>query len=198
MRGGGAGSWGVVISASFQTFPTFLGTVHVADIMVNSSTAMGDIATVHAKHIFDWDAFRAGQYFYVSSTGTNTSGYLLRTTTYFRDVSTTQAISLMEPFLDDARRQGASVEGEHAAQAIINDLLFMEDDDVGLNGVLGSRIIPASVYRESPEAVGSTYTSILNGGISKWVINWQCLQRRLILNSSILGHLLLGGMFSRF
>ncbi|KAF8527008.1 FAD-binding domain-containing protein [Hysterangium stoloniferum] len=34
LRGGGAGSWGVIVSTTFRTFPTFNGVYHVANIMI--------------------------------------------------------------------------------------------------------------------------------------------------------------------
>jgi len=37
MRGGGAGSWGVIVSATFQTFPTFNVTLSDVRIFMNWS-----------------------------------------------------------------------------------------------------------------------------------------------------------------
>ncbi|KAJ7635622.1 hypothetical protein B0H17DRAFT_961423, partial [Mycena rosella] len=46
LRGGGAGSWGVIFFATFRTFPTFDEAFSVIQIAASSNAAMG--ATVHA------------------------------------------------------------------------------------------------------------------------------------------------------
>jgi FAD/FMN-containing dehydrogenase len=79
MRGGGAGSWGVIISATFRTVPTFNTTTHVAVFTTNSVVGLPTVAAIHAKHIFDWDSFRSGQYFYIIAANQ------MRVTTYFKD-----------------------------------------------------------------------------------------------------------------
>lgn len=56
MRGGGAGSWGVIVSATFQTFPTFDAAISFITISTNTTEQMAQVAKVHAEHIFDLDA----------------------------------------------------------------------------------------------------------------------------------------------
>ncbi len=51
LRGGGAGSWGVVVSATFRTFPTFNATTSLVSMVANDTVALGSIIAVHAKHI---------------------------------------------------------------------------------------------------------------------------------------------------
>ncbi|KAJ7933222.1 hypothetical protein B0H13DRAFT_2509506 [Mycena leptocephala] len=60
--------------------------------------------------------------------------------------------------------------------ALINDILYMTDDSAGFNVALGSRLIPATTYRNSPQTVRKVYKELLDVGA---------------LN--ILGHLVAGG-----
>lgn len=42
------------------------------------------------------------------------------------------------------------VQTEETSTGLSNDLLFVDDDQLGLNDILGSRLIPAKVYEENP------------------------------------------------
>jgi hypothetical protein len=68
MRGGGPGSWGVVISATIRTFPTLNFVLHRSLISLNSTSAVAALVELHANHIFDWDDFYASQYFTLEAT----------------------------------------------------------------------------------------------------------------------------------
>jgi len=169
MRGGGAGSWGVIVSATFQTFPTFNVTFSGVRIFTNTSKEMGDIAALHAKHIFDWDPFRIGQYFYVLtnvSSNATTATNMMLVASYFPNTTVDQATAALTPFLDGARAQGAFVQEENLSLSV-NDILFTADDDSGHNLVLGSRLMPTSTYRDRPEEIGQMYTKLLDGGATK-------------------------------
>jgi hypothetical protein len=161
MRGGGAGSWGVIVSATFRTFPTFNVTLSGVRIFTNTSKEMGDIATLHAKHIFHWDPFRVGQYFYVLtgiSSNATTATNMMLVATFFPNTPVDQAAAAMKPFLDGARAHGALVQEENIPLSV-NDALFNADDDSGLNLVIGSRLMPASTYRDRPEEIGQSIPS---------------------------------------
>ena len=46
----------------------------------------------------------------------------------------------------------------------INDALTFSDDFVGVNLVLGSRLVSASAYRRNATLVGEVYLQLLNAG----------------------------------
>lgn len=138
---------------------------------------MGNVATAHAKHIFDWDSLRAGQYFYLSSTnftgvgvpGNPTGpGLVMFIVTFFPNATTAQADAALQPFIKDVKAQGAVIT-QQTAQSEINAALLSADDLCGGNLVLGSRLIPTSTYRHSPETVGEVYEELLKGGATKYV-----------------------------
>jgi FAD/FMN-containing dehydrogenase len=162
MRGGGAGSWGVVTSATFKTFPTFNVSFSVLLISTPDAQTMGEVAALHAKHLFDWGD--AGQYYWVQ---TNlTSGLLTMTTnTYFPNTSVEDAQQALDPWLDACVAAGATITtATEMTKIIINDALTVPDDNTygtGFDWVLGSRLMPASVYSTQPEAIGAMYTKIL-------------------------------------
>jgi hypothetical protein len=162
MRGGGAGSWGVVTSATFKTFPTFNVAFSVVLISTPNAQTMGEVATLHAKHLFDWGD--AGQYYWVQ-TNLTTGLLTMATYTFFPRASVDDAQKALDPWLDACIAAGATV--THALEMTkmnINDALTIQDDNTygtGFDWVLGSRLMPSSVYATQPEAIGAMYTKIL-------------------------------------
>ncbi|KAG7440497.1 FAD-binding domain-containing protein [Guyanagaster necrorhizus] len=177
LRGGGAGSWGVVVSATFRTFPTFSATYSLISIAVNDTVAIGSIMASHAKHIFDWDDLYVGQYFYAYE-NTTANAYMLALTSYFPKTSSDDASTALKPFLDEAKQFGQIV-SQLSIEGNINDEVTSVDDAVGFNAVLGSRLIPESVYHDHPDTIGHVYTQLFNAGAV-----------------AVLGHLVAGGMVS--
>ncbi|KAJ7098241.1 FAD-binding domain-containing protein [Mycena epipterygia] len=176
LRGGGAGSWGVLVSASFRTFPTFNSTFASIVLSATNNTAMASLATLHAKQIFDFDASRSSQYFYLSKDST-TATPIMTLSNYLVNQTIAQSQAVLAPFLTAVKGlPGITLVSETYTYEIINDILFQPDDAAGFNLVLGSRLIPAATYRDSPEIVGETYQQLLDAGA---------------LN--ILGHLVAGG-----
>ncbi|KAF8882095.1 hypothetical protein BD779DRAFT_1444980 [Infundibulicybe gibba] len=179
MRGGGAGSWGVIVSATFQTFPTFNASVSVGLIASNSTQVMGQVAAAHARHIFDWDPFHVGQYFFLVTSDflqvPVPAKFVMAVQTYFPNTTTDVAEAALQPFFDEAKAAGAIVIVQ-TNETNINDALTSADDSVGSNTVLGSRLVPATAYKNSPTMFGDVYTQLLDGGAT-----------------SILGHLVAGG-----
>ncbi|KAF8874755.1 hypothetical protein BD779DRAFT_1678615 [Infundibulicybe gibba] len=169
MRGGGAGSWGVIVSATFQTFPTFNASVSSGLIFSNSTQVMGQVAAAHARHIFDWDPFHVGQYFYLSTTGLlqvpvpALGKFVMSVQTYFPNTTTDVAEAALQPFFDEAKATGAIVVVQ-TNETNINDALISADDSVGASAVLGSRLVPATAYKNSPATFGDVYTRLLDGG----------------------------------
>jgi hypothetical protein len=50
-----------------------------------------------------------------------------------------------------------------------NELLASGDDQVGSSSTLGSRLIPETVYRNSPKAVGDVYKGLVDAGTILYV-----------------------------
>ena len=168
LRGGGAGSWGVIVSATFRTFPIFNATQSDAVIYLPTKEAVVTFAQIHAKHIFDWDNYPAGQYFYlINLSDPATPGYAMTLTTYFPNATAADAETAMKPLLDEAQAQGFVLVVNNVTEGVANDLLFQSDDGAGVNLIMGSRLIPERVYRENAEEVGRTYASILDDGSPK-------------------------------
>ncbi|KAK7039957.1 hypothetical protein R3P38DRAFT_2514440 [Favolaschia claudopus] len=167
LRGGGAGSWGVITSATFRTFPAFNATASVIQFAVSSNAAAGAIAGVHAKHIFALDAVRGGAYFFViPSAELNTQTFWLRTVT--ANTTLEEGKALLQPFLDDALKvEGATLIVNEFEQDLINDALYAEDDEIGENLVMGSRLIPTTAYEteDAPAIVEKVYRELLNAGV---------------------------------
>ncbi|KAK0457754.1 FAD-binding domain-containing protein [Desarmillaria tabescens] len=172
LRGGGAGSWGVAVSATFRTFPTFNATYSLVVMAANNTAAIGLIMASHAKHIFDWDDLHMSQYLYAYKNAT--LGFM----SYFPRISSDEAAAALKPFLDDAQEFGQIIL-QQFDESNINDLVTVADDVVGSNLVLGSRLIPASMYRDDPDTVGHVYTQLFDVGAP-----------------AVLGCLVAGGMVS--
>ena len=175
LRGGGAGSWGVIIDATFRTFPIFNVTLHTATVLTSTVDQTGDLMTLHASHIKDWDDVRAGQYFYLSGSTTNST---LAISTLFKDLDGDASKAQMFAFLSSATALGAVVQGESTITAAPNDIVGFKDDLAGYNVILSSRLIPNSVYLHAPSSVGAAYKQLLSQG-----------------TQSILGHLVAGGSY---
>ncbi|KAJ7773959.1 FAD-binding domain-containing protein [Mycena metata] len=165
LRGGGAGSWGVILSATFRTFPTFDEAFSVIEIAASSNAAMGALAAIHAHHIFDLEPVRAGQYFYVFAATPNATALTLQLLTHIPNTTAAQAAVLLAPFRNAALAlSGVSLVAEKYVVQNVNDALFTADDTAGNDKVIGSRLIPASVFRERPETVGKVYKQLLDAG----------------------------------
>jgi hypothetical protein len=177
LRGGGAGSWGVIIDATLSTFPIFNATAHIVNILTATLDQTASLMTTHAKHISDWDQVRAGQYHTLTGSTTNST---LVISTLFKDLDGDASKAQMSSFLANAAKLGAIVQGETTFTAFANDLVGFPglDDPSGYNAILSSRLIPASVYSNFPESVGPAYKQLLSQGIQ-----------------NVIGHLVAGGTF---
>ncbi|KAJ6552876.1 hypothetical protein B0H19DRAFT_1295298 [Mycena capillaripes] len=162
LRGGGAGSWGVIISGTSRAYPTFNATLSVILLAASNDTTAGALAATHARHIFDLDSVGGSQYAYLvkSSVAASPSMALL---TYLPNTTPEKGMALMAPFLNASRAlPGATLLLQQYEYGDINDALFQADDSVGSNVVLGSRLIPEATYRSSPERVGQGYEQLLD------------------------------------
>jgi hypothetical protein len=128
---------------------------------------MGKVVEAHARHIFDWDALHAGQYFQVNA---GAAGPSMTIRTYFPNTTTSAASTVLHSFINDAEKAGAVVLSQ-ASSLSINKALLFTDNVVATNTVLGSRLIPASIYRR-PRLVGQTYKELLDAGTASYVLLW--------------------------
>ncbi|KAF7341935.1 FAD-binding domain-containing protein [Mycena sanguinolenta] len=169
LRGGGAGSWGVLVSATFKTYPTFNVTSSVLLFGASNTTVAASLALIHAQHIFDWDSVHAGQYFYLeenlNASTSDTTAFVFSVNTIMPKTTVNQSQALLAPFLEAALAlPGVSLLSQEFDYGDANDALFQADDSVGDNAVLGSRLIPAATYRDSPATVGKVYEKLLETG----------------------------------
>jgi hypothetical protein len=165
LRGGGAGSWGVIIDATLPTLPIFNATIHTVNILTTTLDQTASLMTTHAKHISDWDQVRAGQYFNLTGSTNST----LAVSTIFKDLDGDASKAQMSSFLADAAKVGATVQGETTVTAFANDIVGFADDLSGYNTILSSRLVPGSVYSNAPESVGLAYKQLLSQGIQSVV-----------------------------
>jgi hypothetical protein len=161
LRGGGAGSWGVLIDAPIRTFPNFNMTVHIVNVLTTSVEQTGDLMTLHASHIKDWDNVKAGQSLFLIGSAINST---LAITTVFKGLDGNASQAQMYPFLSDATALGAVVQNESTHTTSI-DIVGSSDDLSGYNVILSSRLIPNSVYLSTPSSVGAAYKQLLSQGI---------------------------------
>jgi hypothetical protein len=133
---------------------------------------MGALATVRAQHIFDLEPVRAGQYFYVFAATPNATSLTLQLLTHISNTTAAQAAALLAPFRNAALAlPDVSLLAEEYTVQNVNDALFLADDGAGNNMVVGSRLIPASVLRDSPDTVGKVYEQLLNAGALECVVS---------------------------
>ena len=162
LRGGGAGSWGVIIDATLPIHPIFNATMHTVNILTTTLDQTASLMTTHAKHVNDWDQVRAGQYFFLTRSTTNST---LAVSTYFKDLDGDASKAQMFSFLADAAELGAAVQGETTVTTFANDIVGSPDDLSGYSAVMSSRLVPGSVYSNAPESVGSAYKQLLSRGM---------------------------------
>jgi FAD/FMN-containing dehydrogenase len=168
LRGGGAGSWGVIVNATFKTYPTFQTTHYNVVISANDSATIGAISEAYARHIFDLDSERIGQYFGINWICPNMT-YAVSIETYFSNHTTEQAVQSLTLLFTDIFKAGGVLLTNTTNTAIVNDLIATDDDQAGLSATLGSRLIPETVYRNSPKAVGDVYKGLVDAGTLLYV-----------------------------
>lgn len=176
MRGGGSGNWGVIIDATLRTLPIFNVTLHTVNLLTATLDQTCNLMNTHAMHVNDWNEVRAGQYFYLTG---STSNSTLAVSTLFKDLDSDASKAQMSSFLADVAALGVVVQGESTVTTIANDIVGFQDDASGYNVILSSRLVPGSVYSDAPSSVGPAYKQLLSQGIQ-----------------SILGHIVAGGAFS--
>ncbi|KAH9985248.1 hypothetical protein BJV77DRAFT_965658 [Russula vinacea] len=149
MRGGGSGNWGVIIDATLRTLPIFNVTLHTVNLLTATLDQTCNLMNTHAMHVNDWNEVRAGQYFYLTG---STSNSTLAVSTLFKD-------------LDSDASKAQICSGESTVTTIANDIVGFQDDASGYNVILSSRLVPGSVYSDAPSSVGPAYKQLLSQGI---------------------------------
>ncbi|KAI9453278.1 FAD-binding domain-containing protein [Russula earlei] len=161
MRGGGAGSWGVIIDATFPTLPIFNVTLHTVNVLTATLDQTDCLMATHAMHINDWDDVGAGQYFYLTGSKSNSTLVL---STLFKDLDGEASKSQMSSFLADVTALGAVVQGEST--------------------VTTSRLVPSTVYTHPPKSVGSAYRQLLSQDVQS-VLGHLVAGGRVAVNAKI-------------
>jgi hypothetical protein len=197
LRGGGAGSWGVITSATFKTYPTFNATISNFVVTFTNATAaeMGSLMAIHAAHVKDIDSFRPGQYFYLN-TGLEAGSFSLSINSYFPNTAIDKTMQAMQPFIDAVKNSGLNlnVTLEEYNNAVVNDLLTSSDDSyVPAVVYMGSRLVPSEAY-EQPDKIGTMYQRLFETGAVGYVGS-ACFKhhRRLLPLNSVLGLRVAGG-----
>ncbi|KAF8140748.1 hypothetical protein K438DRAFT_1692595 [Mycena galopus ATCC 62051] len=168
LRGGGAGSWGVIVSATYRTYPTFNATSSFVVLLAQNTSVLSSLATLHAQHIFDLDLVHGSQYLYIEPAGTT---YVFVLNTYMPNTTAAQSTALLAPFFNASLAlPGVSLLEQETTYGDINDVLYEADDRVGLNVILGSRLIPASTYRDSPATIGNVIKQLAETNTSEILV----------------------------
>lgn len=170
LRGGGAGSWGVIISATFKTLPIFPVAQHQAVLNVNSTADVNKVARIHAKHIFDWENFNAGQYFFWTAKGPSLFNFFIDTR--FPNTTVAAANASITPFLADLLAHGYNYTVLTLRESNVNDISFMETDDTTgrIENVIGTRLWPDEVYRNNVTEIGNAYQTLFDSGAAVYVV----------------------------
>ncbi|KAI0031018.1 FAD-binding domain-containing protein [Vararia minispora EC-137] len=159
VRGGGAGSWGVVTSVVVKTYPTFNATEYVVLLSFPSIDVVTSVMTSHAKHVFEWGDI--GHYYTLVA---EPAGIFLEFSAHFPNTSGAGAIALMEPFWEEAQALGASLLFNSTTTSLANERVLSSDDSVAMMGVIGSRLIPARAYQDIPGAIGQVHGRLIEMG----------------------------------
>jgi hypothetical protein len=159
LRGGGAGSWGVITSVTIKTYPTFNATLYEVILMIPSIKLVSDVMSAHAHYVFDWEP--AGQYYEL---GTLPEGTFIAFSTYFLSTTAEEAITKMAPFFDEVLLLGMVVLSNATTTALANELVYNADDQVGGLAVIGSRLIPSAAYKDTPKVIGQAHEELVNSG----------------------------------
>ncbi|KAF8527011.1 FAD-binding domain-containing protein [Hysterangium stoloniferum] len=161
LRGGGAGSWGVIVSTTFRTFPSFNAVHHSAVIVMNNTDQVAQLATLHAKHIFDWDPLHPGQSFLWTA---SPPVFTWAIDTFFPNTTIAIATAALMPFLNAVTALGFTPILS-AQLLLINDILGATTADMGgAQGILGSRLFPSSTYRNNATEIGRVTKQLIDDG----------------------------------
>jgi hypothetical protein len=160
LRGGGAGSWGVITSVTVKTYPTFNATLYSVTLALPSAELVSDVMTAHAQHVFDWEP--TGHYYEIVTLPGE--GTIIIFATYSPNASTEETIAQMNPFFDEVLALGLVVLSNTTTTALANEIVHEADDQVGSITLFGSRLVPSDAYKSTPEAIGKAHGELINSG----------------------------------
>ncbi|KXN85638.1 6-hydroxy-D-nicotine oxidase [Leucoagaricus sp. SymC.cos] len=162
MRGGGAGSWGVVVNATLRTYPTFKATHSIVSFIATNGSVVGAITEAHAKHC----------------------------RLFFPHATSEQAVAASQPLFRDILAAGGVLISNMTTTANVNELLAQGDDPVGVYIALGSRLIPESSYRHSSKDIGDVFKHLTGTSahfIGNFVVGGQVAENAKVDNAIIPG-----------
>lgn len=138
-------------------------------MQVPNNTVVGSLATLHAQHVFDWDSVQAGHFFWFEKVQTESTDPNIPTSfilfTYMPNTTAEKSQILLAPFINASLAlPGVVFVSQTFKDGEINDVMFGADDGAGNNVVLGSRLVPEALYRDSPEKVGPVYKELFDNG----------------------------------
>lgn len=76
----------------------------------------------------------------------------------------------MAPLLTDLNALNVTQVYLNSETALACDIVTTADDQLGANNLLGSRLIPTSVYENNVQAVVDTYKTLIESGVQGFVI----------------------------
>ncbi|KAJ7691173.1 hypothetical protein B0H17DRAFT_1201274 [Mycena rosella] len=171
LRGGGSGSWGIIISATFSTFPAVNATFASIALAASNNTAANYLATVHAQHIFDLDPVSSSHSLLILSKDAAFGGATVALAGYLPDTTTARSMALLGPFLRAALAvPGTSLLSQSYAYVDMNAHLFqLADDTAGGNDVsqfAGKRVtFPANCgYEQLLDSGTTNIIQVVGGG----------------------------------
>lgn len=135
---------------------------------MNDTASVNKLATIHAKHIFDWDKLNPAQYFYFRATPPT---YTFTIDTVLPNTTTAVANASLTSLVDDFVAKGFNVIITSLISASINDILFSKTDVGGGNQIMGSRLWSDNVYRLSATKIGDAYQKIFDDGATGYVLS---------------------------
>jgi len=156
IRGGGPGTWGVIISATFRTFPSFPLALINTDLYMPSIELAATIATIHAERIFELETIQGSEYLHAYAEKDDAGEadlFHINILSYLPSKTADEGVA----FLADRTKAFEAVKGitlnQTAVEIDVNDGV-PKDNVSGYNAVMGSRLIPASAYRSNPAGKG--------------------------------------------
>ena len=191
LRGGGGGSWGVVLSVTIRTFPDPPVVVQSLTISSANYTAFWDLVEeFHVKLPEVDDAGGSGYYFLTGAAAGNVSS-LAMALFFVGQTNETVVAELLDPLIEYANKTlgASSVVGRRvqapAFRFLMDELLLGDSDTSGAIVRVGSRLVSRDLL--SHRAGAAALTDAL----------WQVFAPGVGAGGLITGHVVAGGQVAR-